>query len=52
MTKKELPQCSIEGCCEAAGVIFDGELLCGQHANEAFEQRQTHSQAPASDEAN
>ena len=37
MTKQELPQCSIEGCFSAAGVIFDGALFCGEHANEALE---------------
>jgi hypothetical protein len=34
MTKQELPQCSMEGCFNAAGVIFNGTLLCEEHANE------------------
>ena len=37
--KKELPQCSVEGCPDAAGIIMNGTLLCGQHANEALERR-------------
>jgi hypothetical protein len=37
MTKQELPQCSMEGCSNAAGVILDGALFCGEHANEALE---------------
>ena len=39
MTKQELPQCSVPGCESAAGVIMDGTLLCGAHANEALERR-------------
>ena len=39
MTRQELPQCSMDGCFNAAGVIFDGALLCGEHANEALERR-------------
>lgn len=39
MTKQELPQCSVRGCVNAAGIIMDGALLCGAHANEAFERR-------------
>jgi hypothetical protein len=27
----------MEGCFNVAGVIFDGSLLCGEHANEALE---------------
>ena len=37
--KKELPSCSRPGCSDAAGVVFDAELLCARHANEALEQR-------------
>ena len=37
--KKELPQCSVEGCPDVAGIIMNGTLLCGQHANEALERR-------------
>ena len=39
MTKQELPQCSVDGCVMAAGIIMNGELLCGAHANEALERR-------------
>lgn len=27
----------MEGCLNAAGVILDGDLFCGEHANEALE---------------
>jgi hypothetical protein len=27
----------MEGCFSAAGVIFDGALFCGEHANEELE---------------
>jgi hypothetical protein len=37
MSKQELPQCSMEGCFNVAGVIFDGTMLCPEHANEALE---------------
>ena len=39
MTKQELPQCSVQGCVSAAGIIMNGDLLCGAHANEALERR-------------
>lgn len=39
MTRKELPPCSKPGCGKAASIIFNGVLLCAEHANEAFEQR-------------
>jgi len=39
MTRQELPQCSKEGCFNAAGIILDGALFCGDHANEALERR-------------
>jgi hypothetical protein len=39
MTKQQLPQCSMEDCFNAAGVILNGTLLCGEHANEALERR-------------
>ena len=37
--KQELPKCSEPGCLNAAGIIMNGSLLCGEHANEALERR-------------
>jgi hypothetical protein len=48
--KKELPQCSIEGCLDAAGMIMNGTLLCGQHANEALERRRADLERQRTDE--
>ena len=39
MVKQELPKCSEPGCLHAAGIIMNGSLLCGEHANEALERR-------------
>lgn len=39
MVKQELPKCSEAGCSNAAGIIMNGSLLCGEHANEALERR-------------
>jgi len=52
MTKKELPQCSVEGCFDAASIIFNGLLLCGLHANEALERRRVEMERGNADEAN
>ena len=39
---RELPQCSVEGCPNAAGAVMDGALLCGLHASQAL----LHRRAP------
>ena len=39
MVKQELPKCSEPTCLNAAGIIMNGSLLCGEHANEALERR-------------
>ena len=44
MTKQELPKCSEPGCLNAAGIIMNGCLLCGDHANEALERRRAELQ--------
>jgi hypothetical protein len=39
MTKQDLPQCSVLDCDSAAGVILDGAMFCGTHANEILQRR-------------
>jgi len=39
MVKQELPKCSKPDCLKAAGIIMNGDLLCGEHASEALERR-------------
>jgi hypothetical protein len=48
--KKELPQCSVDGCLDAAGIIMNGTLLCGAHANEALERRRADLKRLRTDE--
>ena len=49
--KKELPHCSVEGCMDAAGIIMNGTLLCGQHVTEALERRRVSLERQRTDEA-
>ena len=39
MIRPILQPCSVLGCTRAAGVILNGALLCGEHANEALAKR-------------
>ena len=41
-----MPKCSKPGCLSAAGIIMNGSLLCGEHANEALERRRAELQRP------